>query len=186
MTLIPRLAVVTSVLALSLLTLAGCGGGEDVTTRSLREARQLWNRANIQDYNLEWTVSGPRQGHYLVYVRGGRVEAVQSILPDGRTIEAHPGDPRYYSVDGLFRTIEEELDQAEDPHPFGQPEGADVLLKFTTDPKLGYPRNYQRDVLGSRQSLSIDVKSLDTNPPPAIPPLHPAPTGSTRTPSRSS
>ena len=33
---------------------AGCGAGEDVTTRSLANARRTWEAAKIRDYNLEW------------------------------------------------------------------------------------------------------------------------------------
>ncbi len=161
--------------ALMLPVLAGCSGGENVTTRALNKARQLWERARVRDYNLEWITTGARNGHYLVYVRGGKVREIRIVEPDGRQIEAHPGDPSYYGIDGLFRIIEEEQAQCFDDRPFGQPKGAHILLKFTPDPKLGYPRRYRRDVVGSRQGLAIDVIKLDTNPPGAIPPLPPPP-----------
>lgn len=163
--------------ALLLIALAGCAGGEDVTPRTLARARQLWERAGVDDYNLEWTSSGAREGHYLVYVRGGRVAAIRSVQPDGRQVEARPGDPSYYGVEGLFRILREEADQLLEDRPFNQPKGTRILLKFTPDPELGYPRRYRRDVVGSRQGLAIDVIELDRDPPAAIPPLPSAPGG---------
>jgi hypothetical protein len=167
-------------IVVAFLLLAGCGGGVDVSTRSVREARRTWQQAHIRDYDLEWRSTGPLSGHYLVYVRDGRVDAVRRVLETPREIklnhgrkilEAHPGDPELYGVDGLFRVLEQELDAAQADNPFGAPQGSRVLLKFVPDEALGYPRTYRRDVIGSRAGLSLDVLRLDTHPPKAIPPL---------------
>ena len=160
------------VLPALLVLLAGCGGGEDVTTRSLRAAARTWHRANIRDYDLEWTTSGARSNHYRVFVRGGAVRAVYLVQPGGKEVVARPGEPRYFGVDGLFQTIEEELDQAQSESPFGQPRGTRVVLKFTPDAQLGYPRDYRRDVLGGSGRLAIDVHRFDPHPPATIPPPH--------------
>ena len=147
--------------SIALLAVAGCGGGEDVTPRNLADARALWDSAGISDYDLEWTSSGARRGHYLVTVRAGEVRAVTSVLPDGREIAAKPGDASYYGMDGLFRILEEEASQLLEERPFGQAEGSRILLKFDPDPTLGYPRHYRRDVVGSPQALAIDVVRLE-------------------------
>lgn len=166
----------TALVVATLLALAGCGGGEDVTVASLRQARQTWNRANIQDYDLEWTSSGgPSPGHYLVTVRGGRVERVRSALPDGRVIEARPGDKQLYGVDGLFRILERELDLAADDRPFGQPRGATVILQFAPDDRYGFPRSYRRDVSGATGGVvAIDVLRFEPEAPAAPVPPRPA------------
>ena len=88
-----------------------------------------------------------------------------------REIEAKPGDPSYYSVDGLFTILEEERSQLLTDAPFGQPKGTSVLLKFTPDPELGYPKRYRRDVVGSPKGLAIDVVRFVPNPPAEIPPV---------------
>jgi hypothetical protein len=146
----------------------------------LRQAKRTWEEANIRDYDLEWRSAGESPSHYLVFVRQGRIREVRRILEtareikanNGRTvIEAHPGDPTLYSVDGLFRILEQELDEAQTDTPFGGPKGARVLLKFTPDDALGYPRHYARDVVGARKSLALDVIRLDTHPKTEIPPL---------------
>jgi len=136
--------------------LAGCAGGQEVTTKSLGNARRLWDRAGIRDYDLEWTSSGLRSSRYRVAVRGGRVESIESIY-QGRAYSVHPADPGYYGVEGLFLTIEEELAQLQTATPFGQAKGTKAVLRFTPDPQLGYPRSYRRDVLGTPQALAIDV-----------------------------
>lgn len=151
-----------------------------MSTRALRGARQTWQSANVRNYDLEWTSTGQRTSHYLVYVRGGRVRSVRMVLSDPRQIKAnhgqkiievHPGDPEAFGVDGLFRIIEEELDTAQDDEPFGARKGTRVLLKFTPDEALGYPRRYRRDVVGANRSVAIDVRRLETKPAEGIPPL---------------
>jgi hypothetical protein len=160
---------------LVLMTLGGCGGGEDVSTRNLAAARRTWDEAKIRDYDLEWTTSGASNNHYRVFVRGGAVKAVYQFVEDrkaGKTreIAAKPGNPSYYGVEGLYKIIEEEQSQLDEPAPFGQPKGTRVLLRFTPDPKLGYPKRYRRDVVGSPKGLAIDVIRFIPNPPPEIPP----------------
>jgi hypothetical protein len=161
----PRLAVFVAALAF-----AGCGGGENVTSRSLLNAKRTWQAAKIRDYNLEWRSMGAREGHYLVYVRGGRVRKVYLVQPDGQEVEAKPALPDFFGIDGLFQIIDEERLQTQEDQPFGQAKGSRTILKFTPDAKLGYPRHYRRDVVGSLKGLTIDVIQLDTQPAPDIPP----------------
>lgn len=147
-------------LALAALVLAGCSAGQPVTADALRAARQKWGDAGVRDYELEWRSSGSSSAHYYVTVRRGSVEKVESVAPDGRRFELHPAEPRFYGVEGLFTTIDDELAQLRTPRPFGQPAGTKVVMRFTTDPKLGYPLSYHRDVLGTTQGLAIDVIRL--------------------------
>jgi len=77
----------------------GCSGGQEVTALGIKAARELWSKAGIRDYDLEYT-TGPANGHFLVTVRDGEVKKVEAIQPGGARFELHPGAPRYYSVDG--------------------------------------------------------------------------------------
>ena len=170
----PRPRPISALMAV-VCVLTGCAGGEDVTVRSLANARRTWDAAKIRDYNLEWTSSGERAGHYLVFVRDGDVKAIRQYVEDSRSgaireIEARPGDPSYYGVEGLFKILDEERAQLRDDRPFGQPKGATVVLRFAPDPRLGYPKRYRRDVVGSPKGLALDVLRLVPNPPAAIPP----------------
>lgn len=143
------------------LALAGCGRGHDVTSESLLSARKAWQKANLENYNLEWTSTGASRGHYRVFVRDGKVKRVISVLPNGKQVEVHPAQPKFYSVDGLLQVIEDELAQLKADRPFNQPKGTKTVLWFSADPELGYPRKYRRDVLGTPQGESIDVIRLD-------------------------
>lgn len=90
---------------------------------------------------------------------------VESVQPDGRRLDLHPAKTRYYSVDGLFLTIAEELALLKTDRPFDQPKGTKVVMRFKPDPKLGYPLWYRRDVMGTPQAIAIDVVKLVPKPP---------------------
>ena len=148
-----------------LLAIAGCGGGEGVTPESVQAARQLWTRADIRDYDLDWSVTGPNNARYYVTVRDGEVRRIQAIRPDGTRGPLHSGKPEMFGIDGLFRTMDEELAVcAKSERPFGQPKGTRVVMRFLPDAKLGYPHWYHRDVLGSPMSMAIEVNALTPAP----------------------
>jgi hypothetical protein len=145
---------------------AGCSGGQAVTTENLDAARQLWAKAAIHDYDLEYTTA-PANGHFLVTVRNSEVKKVEGVGPGGERNELRPAEPRYYSVDGIFTTIADELLQLKKDRPFDQPAGTTIVLKFKTNPELGYPEWWRRDIAGgTARSARIDIVKL--TPVPAI------------------
>ena len=162
--LIRRSATTVTVLSLAAVCavcfFARCSGGQTVTPEAIAEARKIWTGAGIRDYDLEWMASGMSSAHYFVTVRRGEVRKVESVAPDGRKHELHPAEPRFFGVDGLFTTIADEMAQLKSDRPFGQPKGTKVVMRFAPDAKLGYPRFYRRDVLGTTQGLAIDVVRL--------------------------
>lgn len=141
------------------MTAAGCSGGQAVTSENVEAARRLWTKAGIRDYDLEYTTA-PSNGHFLVTVHDGEVKKIEAIGPGGARHELHPGAPRYYSVDGIFVTIADELAQLKKSTPFEQPKGTKIVMKFNTNSKLGYPEWYHRDIMGTSQSARIDVIRL--------------------------
>jgi hypothetical protein len=141
-------------------TTIGCAGGQEVTAEAVNQSKQVWKTAGIRDYDLDWTVTGAQNNHYYVTVRGGDVQKVESAQTDGRRFELHPSETRFYSVDGLFLTIADELAQLKTDHPFGQPQGTKIVMRFKPDVTLGYPLWYRRDVMGTSQAIAIDVVKL--------------------------
>jgi hypothetical protein len=135
----------------------GCGGGQEVTSASLAAARRQWQQANVRDYELEWKSSGARAGHYFVTVRDGKVVEIDQLQPDGTRTQARPGDASYYGVEGLFRTIEADVEHCIDLVRNGPDRGKQIFVRFWPDPRYGYPARYRRDVTGSLRSLAIDV-----------------------------
>jgi hypothetical protein len=161
--------------ALACVLAVGCGEtGEPVDAAKLDAAQRLWADNGPRDYDLQWqSISTRNQAVYRAYVRGGEVGAVRLVRPDGKAIALKPADPTFYSVDGLFRTIREELAQSRETRPFGQPPGTTVILTMRSDEKLGYPTLYRRDVFGAEDRMGIDVISLTPSQaeiPPADPP----------------
>jgi hypothetical protein len=148
-------------LGLASLCLSGCAGGETVTTQSLQAARQQWEGAGIRSYDLEWTNSGPGNPRYRVEVRNAVVQRLRIVLPDGTTRETTTHDTGYFSVEGLFKTIADELEQLRTNEPFGKPKGSSVVMRFTPDPKYGFPRSYRRDVAGSARAVWFDVLQFE-------------------------
>jgi Family of unknown function (DUF6174) len=138
----------------------GCAGGQEVNPKAIDAARRLWTQAGIRDYNLEWSVTGPNNAHYFVSVQGGEVRKVESVQPDGARFVLKPPEPRFFSVDGLFLTIADELALLKTDRPFGQAKGTKVVMRFEPDPQRGYPHWYRRDVMGTSQSMRIDVIGL--------------------------
>ena len=154
---------------------SGCSRGEAVTADSLASAKATWARAGIRDYQLEWKATGRNNVHYVVTVRDGAVTHIASLAPNGEEVPAHPAETRFYSVDGLFTTIADELAQLKTDRPFGQPPDSQVVMRVRFDPKLGYPVSYHRDVLGASHGLAIDVIKLTPSSSPPLPATSPKP-----------
>jgi hypothetical protein len=169
----PSTASFASPRFLALGLVAGCADGEDVTVRSLANARRAWDSAGVRDYDLEWTSTGAAEGHYRVAVRGGEVRSVLQIVRTGpsgaaREIAARPADPGYYGVEGLFRVLDEDRAQAASDAAVRTPRGAGGAdpLRFRTDPRLGYPLRYRRGAAGEPSGLAVDVIRFVPNPSP--------------------
>ena len=154
-----RAAAIVLVLA-ALLPVACASSTQPLTADALAKLRRTWRAAGLRDYDLFWSTSGVRSARYRVFVRDGAVQRIDSIQTDGTVIEAKPAEPSMYSVDGLFRTLREELDQLAGDTPFGKPKGTRCVLAFEPDPKLGYPRVFDRDVMGASKGVEIRVEKL--------------------------
>jgi hypothetical protein len=138
----------------------GCSRGEEATGDAIAQAKARWMKAAIRNYDLEWTVTGPNNAHYYVTVEEGDVRKIELEEPDGTRLEIRSPSPSYFSVDGLFLTIANEITLAKSDHPFNQPNGTKVVMRFQPDPELGYPHWYRRDVMGTPQTVTIDVVKL--------------------------
>jgi hypothetical protein len=138
--------VVAAVLAVPYLP----GRTEPVTRDRLASARSQWEAANITDYDLDLEVSGVQSGNYHVKVRGGKV---WEITLNGRAADSNA--PEYFTIDGLFQTLEEYLDHCENPASGVFPEGSQVWLRMRMHPELGYPIRFVKQVkLPTRRSAT--------------------------------
>lgn len=129
---------------------------EPLTRESLDGARRRWQSAGVSSYVLRYRMHG---SEYDVVCRQGRVE---SVTVNGQTPTS--GDWKAYSVDGLFTTLEQELENASDAAgPFA--EGAQpVLLRVRFNRELGYVERYLRSSGGIGRGATIDHVALRPAP----------------------
>lgn len=121
----------------------------------LDEARDKWERAEIDDYEMVFTMA---DGEYAVRVHAGRIT---SLTRDGQSTTTHR--PMDFTVDGLFDTLERELEAIDDP---ASPLGGDArttLLRVRFNPEFGYVERYVRVVGGTGRSNTIVLKSITAN-----------------------
>jgi len=142
------------------------GRTQPVTRERLAEARRLWDAADIASYDLDFEISGAQTGRYLVEVRHG--EATR-ITRNGQP--ATPGDPHYYTVDGLFQTIEREFEVSEQSARAAAGSApSPVWVRMRCDERLGYPVHYVGQIPGRTTSVEIRVHRLE--PMLAETPIH--------------
>ncbi len=137
-----------------------------LTRPALHAARQRWQAAEIKTYHVRFLMHGTL---YDVQVSDGIVHA---LTIDGRTPQASAW--KAYSVNGLFDTLEAELDNLDDPQgPFAG-RVASVLMRVRFHSKYGYPERYLRSAGGYGRDATIEV--LEFTPldsPPAQTPSSP-------------
>ncbi|HSF19931.1 MAG TPA: DUF6174 domain-containing protein [Vicinamibacteria bacterium] len=79
-----------------------------LTREALQEAQSRWQSRAVPSYTIEVFVSGEMFRHILVEVRDGEIGAATMIEDgEGRIVEGHLARP--YTVEGLFRTLSEEI-----------------------------------------------------------------------------
>ncbi len=116
-----------------------------LTEAAFSAALDRWEQHGPASYDLDLTLGGARPGTVHVEVRDQVVTAFErdGYTPEQRRLWAT------WSVPGQFETIELELEGALDPQQeMGFEAGTEFLLRAEFDPALGYPRGFQRVVLG--------------------------------------
>ncbi|MDX1385317.1 MAG: DUF6174 domain-containing protein, partial [Thermoanaerobaculia bacterium] len=131
------------------LLLLGRRSADPLTAERLAEARGLWESRGPTDYLLELEMRGTLEDTRVVEVRGG---VVLGMTTGGREV-AESAWP-YWSVEGLFDTLETELANAERPGSVGA-ERIALLARF--DPEWGYPSYFYRHFMGSLNDTEWEV-----------------------------
>ncbi len=117
-----------------------------LTQAAYDQAARLWDEHGPASYDLDLELEGNRPGKIHVEVRDGQVV---HMTRDG----VEPKQERtwfYWSVPGQLDTIAEELEMARDPaQSFDSPKATQVVIWGEFDPYYGYPKRYDRVVLGT-------------------------------------
>ena len=137
-----------------LLTTANCAKGEDLTRERLGQAAARWQQASISSYRMTLEITGDRikAGTFEIEVIRNKIKAVSR---NGKNIGSND---RFYSLDGLFKFLDDELEIAKEPaRYFNAPSDTRVYLRAHFDPKLGYPTRYLRSVVGTDHNITLEV-----------------------------
>jgi len=142
-------------LPVALLLIAGCSRLQPLTPAVLAQAEERWKAHRPDFYRLKIEMSGDRveTGRFEVSVRGGEVE---SLRRNGLVIP--PGRGQDYSMDGLFRMLNQELGLAEKPAMLGAPAGYSVYLTAQFDDVSGRLIHYRRSVGGAANTIEVKVE----------------------------
>ena len=120
--------------------------GEPLTRERLEEARARWAEKGPKDYSIDVEV---RDARHRIEVRDGKVV---SMTTDGNPVR--PGAEEYWSVEGMFRFLSEELSNLRRSEAaYGVQDPGDVVLRAEFDPRSGFPSRFLRHVQGQPRSL---------------------------------
>jgi hypothetical protein len=136
--------------------IAGCARLPALTPSILEQAENQWRAHRPAFYRLVIDMSGDRveAGRFDAMVRSGEVV---SLRRNGLVVLPSRGQD--YSMEGLFRMLEQELGLAEKPALLGAPPGYSVYTTAEFDANNGRLIHYRRVVGGT--SNSIDVKIVE-------------------------
>lgn len=116
----------------------------ELTEVSLEQAMARWDKSGPMSYDMDIELRGARPGNVHVEVRNREVVAETR---DGR----EPGRWTWktWSVPGMFDTLTQDLQIAEDPEQQIQAaKGTKWRLRCEFDAQFGYPLRYHRLVTG--------------------------------------
>jgi Family of unknown function (DUF6174) len=127
-----------------------------LTEVELENAQRVWASAGPASYEMDLEILQGRPGTVHIEVQNGEISA---MTRDSRTPAQHTW--RYWSVPGLFETLERELEMAEDPvHEVGAAAGTRWQLRCEFDRAYGFPRRFHRYVSGGGPEVYWRVTSF--------------------------
>jgi hypothetical protein len=127
-----------------------------LTADDLAAAERLWAERGPSDYDLDVEIGGRQSGRFHIEVRSGRTTTVtrNGVQPQRRTWDT-------WTVPGMFDTLDQELELAARPEgAFGQP-GARAVMRAVFDDDLGFPKRYERFVLGTVYEIRWEVTRFE-------------------------
>ena len=141
-----------------LFVMAGCSRLPVLTPSVLEQAENKWRAHRPDSYRLVLDMSGDRveTGRFEAMVRSG---GVVSLRRNGLVIMPSRGQD--YSMEGLFRMLEQELGLAEKPAMLGAPPGYSVYTTAEFDTNTGRLIQYRRVVGGTANSIDVKIVEYD-------------------------
>src|SRR6187399_1111158 len=127
----------------------------ELTPRALDEAQDRWVASRTSNYRMviETTSDRMEPSRYEITVRG---KDIVKLERNGSPLQPEAGGSSY-SVEGLFHTMDQEIDLKANPQRLGAPPGYASYPMATFDPTTGRLLHFQRSVGGTKNSLEIKV-----------------------------
>ena len=130
-----------------------------MTRSDFEAAIERWQQGGPHDYSMTVQLSGRQSGTMDVVVRNGQPISVQrnEVLTPERTWA-------YWTVDGLFEIIREDLEGLDQPErAFGVSDVTQLVQQAEFDADLGYPRRYRRAVQTTGDSIEWEIVRFEFN-----------------------
>jgi len=134
---------------------AACSRIPQLTPEALQAARSKWEMSGPDSYRMAVEIKSDRMdpSAYEVTVKG---KGIVQLERNGTILEAAAGS-NSYTVEGLFQTMDQEIDLAKKPQLLGAPPGYSSYPMASFDPQTGRLLRFQRSVGGTKNSIEITV-----------------------------
>ena len=140
------------------LGLASCSRLDTLKPEAIDKAEKQWKDSGLRSYRLVVEMGGDRveKGTFEVKIRNG---SPVSLKRNGQELPASRGED--YSVEGLFKTVRQEMELAKKPELLGAPAGYTVYTLARFDEASGRLAQYRRSVGGTRNAIDIAVREFE-------------------------
>jgi hypothetical protein len=129
----------------------------EVTEAEFMKAKKLWLENGPANYDMDVVIRGAQPGSVHIEVRN---KVATAMTRDGITPAERTWDT--WSVPGMFETLDQDMQIAEDPEREIQAmPGTEWRLRCEFDPELGIPRVYHRLVTGGGPEVYWRVTRFD-------------------------
>jgi len=147
------------VLPLLFLLLAGCSRISELTPEALQAAQAQWEKSGPASYRMVVETSGDRMeaSKYEVVVKEKEIVKLER---NGSPLKPEAGG-NSYTVEGLFHTMDQEIDLKGKPQLLGAPPGYASYPMASFDASNGHLLQFKRSVGGAKNSIEIDVREFE-------------------------
>ena len=146
-------------LILLVLLFWGCSRISDLTPDTLSAAQAQWEKSGPASYRMVVETSGDHMetSKYEVVVKA---KLVVKLARNGSPLEPEAGG-NSYTVEGLFRTLDQEIDLKGKPQLLGAPPGYSSYPMASFDAATGRLLRFQRSVGGTKNNIEINVREFE-------------------------
>jgi len=132
-------------------------GAPELLAQDLAAAKADWSHRGPADYEIVLQMGGALTDQRRIVVRDHQVVEM--------TINAQSASESawsFWSVEGLFKFLEDEIRNKENPIPgMGVSDPRQIVLRARFDPDLGYPTYFLRHLLGRQQGTEWEVVAFE-------------------------